>query len=135
LIKMTEIIEKALTTVVALLIVVSTCFPTINFGTSVISDGCKLTLVNDLLNKLDFGVKQAKLGGTFYVAKGYFPDNLRIWSQGSSIVVEYYAFGQWNVERRVYSTLINVNCPEQPGPCQIIIFKQESVINVDFRGE
>lgn len=132
---MTEIIEKALTTVVALIIVVSASVPTINFGTSVISDGFKFVLVNNLLNKLDSGVNSVTPDGAFYATTVYFPDDLRIWSKGSFLMVEYYAFGQWNVENRVYPNTINVTCPQQSGSYQIIIFKHGSVINIDFMGD
>jgi len=132
---MSELIEKALTTLVALIIVASIGVPTINFGVNVTTDSYKLVLIRDLLERLDTGIRQVTHNEGYYFSRGYFPDNLKIRSEGSTIIAEYYALGQWNVESRVYSTSINLNRQIQSGPCQIIILRQGPVIHVNLKGE
>lgn len=131
---MSELIEKALTTLLALIIVVAVGIPTINSGVNITADGYKLALVRDLLERLDIGIRQVIHGEWSYFSGGYFPDNLKIRSEGSTIIAEYYALGRWNTESRVYSVPINLSCQVQSGPCQIIVFRQGSVIYVNFKG-
>lgn len=132
---MSELLEKALTTVLAIMMTVSAGVPAVSSGLKFVDENHKLTSINDLIAKVDSGIKQILLGVKSYTDRCLFPDELKIRSEGSAIVFEYYALGKLNFKRIEYPVAINVNCPQRFGLCLISISKNNAAIIVDFREE
>jgi len=132
---LSELLEKALTTVLTIMMTVSAGVPAVSSGLKFLEENHKLTSINDLIAKVDSGIKQVLLGAKSYTDRCLFPDNLKIRSEGSAIIFEYHALGKLDVKRIEYSVIINVNCPHRFGPCLISISKNNAAIIVDFREE
>lgn len=106
---MAEIMEKALTTVIALLIVASAGTQVISSENQVVKDCYKTLLVNQLATKLGNGIWHIFLReANYYSFKIFCPDKLRIHGDGNKIVIEYLAFERWYVDERIYPISVRI---------------------------
>lgn len=106
---MTEIMEKALTTMIALLIVASAGTQIIKNESQVAKDCYNTLLVNQLTTKLDKGIWQIFLReANYYSFKIVCPDRLHIHSDGNKVVIEYLAFERWHADKRIYPISIRI---------------------------
>ncbi|MBS7643732.1 hypothetical protein KEJ26_04095 [Candidatus Bathyarchaeota archaeon] len=131
---MAELIEKTLTTLLALLIVASAGIQIINTGSRVVEDCYKTLLVNQLTTNLDNGIWRIFIREVdYYSFKIFCPNKLRIHADGNKVIIEYLAFEQWHVDRRTYPILIRIlREPTKEGTYFVALSRSEREVLVNF---
>ena len=131
---MTELIEKALTTLIALLIVASAGTQIMNNESQVVEDCYKTLLVNQLTTKLDSGIWRIFTREVdYYSFKIFCPDELHIHAEGNKVIIEYLAFKQWHVDRRTYPISIRIlKEPTKAGMYFVTLSRGDREVLVNF---